>query len=249
MATKKIKITIPDYLSIDKFQQLQNLDHLTDLSRIVRIISIISGIDEDEIKTWVPSDIKTVYQDVSKCMEHGESFYPVFESKDGQLYGYSNVNEMTLGEFTDLERLCKAPNENLHEIIAILYRPIKKHKFKSFTWKIKHSFKVNMRDVGNVFKYYTLKKYDTNDRISDAEQLKDMPIQFALGALGFFLGTANGYLNLTNKSLPEAEEMRARKIDRTLLNLIVAIGGGLRQYIHSPRRIFSLSQEKNVLPT
>ena len=29
-----------------------------------------------------------------------------------------------LGEFIDLESLCKKPNENLHEIMAVLYRPI-----------------------------------------------------------------------------------------------------------------------------
>ena len=140
MGTKTIKITIPEYLSVDKFQQLQNLEHLTELNRVIKVISIIGGIEVDEIKTWMPDDIKMVYQDVIKCMDHGESFYPIFESADGILYGYSNLNEMTLGEFTDLERLCEKPNENLHEIMAILYRPISKHRFKDFSWKVKHQF-------------------------------------------------------------------------------------------------------------
>ena len=246
MGTKTIKITIPEYLSVDKFQQLQNLEHLTELNKVIRVISIIGGLEEDEIKTWVPDDIKMVYKDVIKCMDHGESFYPIFESHDNKLYGYANINEMTLGEFTDLERLCEKPNENLHEIMAILYRPIKKHRFKDFTWTVKHKYKINTRKIDNVFKYYDLEKYNAKERVSNAEMLKEIPVQFALGALGFFLGTGNGYLNTTAPSSSPQEEKKARMMDQLILKALVNIGGGLRQYIHSPRRVFSLSQEKNV---
>ena len=249
MGTKTIKITIPEYLSVDKFQQLQNLEHLTELNRVIKVISIIGGIEVDEIKTWMPDDIKMVYQDVIKCMDHGESFYPIFESADGILYGYSNLNEMTLGEFTDLERLCEKPNENLHEIMAILYRPISKHRFKDFSWKVKHQFKINTRKIDNVFKYYDLEKYDSKERVANADNLKEIPVQFALGALGFFLGTGNGYLNTTTPSSSPKEAKKARMMDQLILKALVNIGGGLRQYIHSPRRVFSLSQEKNVLLT
>jgi hypothetical protein len=246
MGTKTIKITIPEYLSVDKFQQLQNLEHLTELNRVIKVISIIGGIEVDEIKTWMPDDIKMVYQDVIKCMDHGESFYPIFESADGILYGYSNLNEMTLGEFTDLERLCEKPNENLHEIMAILYRPISKHRFKDFSWKVKHQFKINTRKIDNVFKYYDLEKYDSKERVANADNLKEIPVQFALGALGFFLGTGNGYLNITTPSSTQKEEKKAQMMDRMILKALVNIGGGLRQYIHSPKRVFSLSQEKRV---
>ena len=249
MGTKTVKITIPEYLSVDKFQQLQNLEHLTELSRVIKVISIIGGIEEDELKTWMPEDIKRVYQDVVKCMDHGESFYPIFESKSGLKYGYSNLDGMTLGEFTDLERLCEKPNENLHEIMAILYRPIASHRFKEFTWIVKHEFKINTRKIDNVFKYYELEKYDSKTRLANADNLKDIPVQFALGALGFFLGTGNGYLNITTPSSTRKEEKKAQMMDHLILKALVNIGGGLRQYIHSRKRVFSLSQEKPVLLT
>lgn len=247
MAIKKIAITIPDYLSVGKYQLLQNLEHLTELNKVIETIAIITDMDKNELMTWTPKDLAMVYSDVIKCMDQKESFYPIFESADGTLYGYSNINEMTLAEFTDLERLCAKPNENLHEIMAVLYRPIETHRFKDFTWNVAHTFRVNIRKMDNIFKHYKLKKYDSSDRITDGEQLgKEIPLAFALGALGFFLGTANGYLNTTNRSSNQQEEEKMRKLDLMNLRVLVSIGGGLRQFIHSRKRIFSLSQEKVV---
>jgi hypothetical protein len=246
MATKKIQITIPEYLSVDKFQQLQNLEHLTELGKAVKTISIITGLNEEEILDWQPTDLRMIYDDVIKCMDGAESFYPIFEAPNGTLYGYSNINEMKLSEYMDLEKLCKNPTENLHEIMAVLYRPIKKHQLKDLTWVVKHKFKIHQRKVGNIFKYYTLEKYNSHDRESNAELLKGMPVQFALGALGFFLGTGSGYLNLISPYSSEEERKELEMTDKTILNLLVSIGGGLRQFIHSRKQIFSISQEKRV---
>lgn len=247
METKQIKITIPDYLSVGKYQLLQNLEHLTELNKVIETIAIITDIDKAELMTWTPKDLAMVYTDVIKCMDQKETFYPIFESADGTLYGYSNINEMTLGEFTDLERLCAKPNENLHEIMSILYRPIESHRFKDFTWTVAHQFRVNIRKMDNIFKHYKLTKYDSSNRVTDGEKLgKEIPLAFALGALGFFLGTANGYLNTTSPSSNPKEEMRMKKLDLMNLRVLVSIGGGLRQFIHSRNRIFSLSQEKAV---
>jgi len=246
---KKVAITIPDYLNVGKYQQLQNLEHLTELRRLIVTISILTDISEEEINTWDPMDISKIYNDVIKCMDAKETFYPIFENED-ILYGYANLNEMKLGEFTDLERLCEKPNENLHEIVSILYRPIKKHKFKDFTWNVAHKYRVNIRKMDNIFKHYTLNKYDSGERIVSGETFgKQLPLAFALGALAFFLGTAAGYLNTTKVSSSLLEEIENQKTDLMSLKALVSIGDGLRQFILSPRQIFSLSQEKKVLLT
>ena len=83
---------------------------------------------------------------------------------------------------------------------------------------------------------------------ADAEQLQRLMdfLEVKPGDRILDLGTGNGYLNITTPSSTQKEEKKAQMMDRMILKALVNIGGGLRQYIHSPKRVFSLSQEKRV---
>lgn len=185
MSTKKVKIEIPDYLSIKYFQKLQNLEHLTDLEKIVETIHVFTGIEKDEIRTWSPKDLGLISGDLTEAMNYKEIFYPIIQIEDVN-YGYSDMSQMSLGEFLDLEKLCKEPLNNLHEIMAIIYRPIKKHMFENMSWKMLHNVRLMTEQVDNIFKWYALEKYDSRDREVRSKIMSELPIQFALGALGFF---------------------------------------------------------------
>lgn len=248
----KVKITIPDYLSLSNFQRLQNLEHLTDLEKLIETIHVFTGIDKEEIAMWSPKDIGKITMDLTKAMDYKEIFYPVIQINEVN-YGYSDISQMALGEFIDLEKLAKEPIKNLHEIMAIIYRPIEKHKFNKMSFKTLHGVRLLTEKLDNIFKWYTLKKYTSKDRESASKIMAELPVQFALGALSFFLGIVNIYLNSSLPSLDNKTKAKSLRIAEIMtgetLEALMSIGDGLRHYIHSPKQIYSVSQAKTVLLT
>ena len=241
----KKTVTIPDFISVEQYQTINNIEHLTDLHKTIRTISVLTDVSEAELKEWGVSTLSKVYRDLNTRIDYKESFHPVFKWED-ELYGFSNIDTMTLGEYTDLERLCKEPNKNLHEILAILYRPIKKHNFGSVVWQKAQAILVQNGKTTNIFKQYTLKKYDSKDRDTASKRFRALPCNYALGALSFFLGTANGYLAITTPFSTKTEETMLNHLGTTNLNLLKSIGAGLRSFITSPKQVFSLSQGTEV---
>lgn len=240
-----MKINLPVHLTVDQFQQITNLEHLTDLDKTVKIVSILSEYSEEEIRKWDPNALPQVMEIVTKLMNHKESFYPIFKHED-TLYGFQNVDKMNLGEYVDLENLCKEPIENLHEIMAILYRPVETHNFNNLIFKASHKFMIAKNKFINVFKHYKVEKYNNEARFESADKLKEMPVQYALGALGFFLANASGYLTSTLPSSTTEEKEMKMMMEMTNLLHLANIGDGLRHFIRSPKQAFSLLQGKEV---
>jgi len=243
---KNYKLKIPEYLSIDIYQQLQNLEHLSELGKLIEAIHVFTGIDRDELKTWDITDLGRVAKDYS-AIDTKEQFYPLIKL-DGKTYGYADISSMSLGEFIDLENLCKKPNINLHEIMAVLYREVKSHKFDNFIWNVKHNVQITRKKVDNVFKWYKIKKYSSEDRVVDSNVMKEFPLPLALGALSFFLGTASlHYLNSINSSeMPVKEKAMMGIAKKRTMEALTHIGDGLQQYTHFPRRIYSPSLGETV---
>jgi hypothetical protein len=244
---KNYSITIPEYLSIEKYQRLQNLEHLSDLGKLVETIAVFTDIPSDEIKTWALPDLGKVAKDFSNKVDTKSQFFPIWQH-EGKNYGYADISTMTLGEFVDLESLCKKPTENLHEIMAVLYRPIESHRFDSLKWKAKHNVQLMQQKVDNVFKWYKLKEYDSSNRHVDSVIMKNIPAGFALGALSFFLGTANLCSINTLNSLKTIKDRKIliKKLNKQTWAALTNIGDGLQHYTTSPKQVYSVSQEELV---
>ena len=239
----EIQLNIPDYLSVKQWKQFNSLEHLSQSEKMVEFIALLSDKSRDEIGSWTPNALTQVYTKVLKVMNDVEpSFFPVFEL-DGVLYGYSSMSKMTLGEYVDLERLAKNPVENLEEIMAILYRPITKHKFGGMKWAFKNKFKVSQGDAENLFKYYTLKEYNSDERLDNANKLSVLPASMCLGALSFFLVLgATSLINTNLSSLPSKKQMEMMKEMNNRMTSI-PIGDGLLQFITSQVHPSFQSQE------
>lgn len=237
-----IKLQIPEYLSIELYKQITQYEHLPQLDKMTRIIAVVSDTPMEEITQWKPQDIQQVYVEILKLFgETKQEFYPIFEY-NGVTYGYSSLSKMTLGEYIDLENLTKKPIENLEQIMAVLYRPIKKHRFKGITWAIKQGLKLGKYETENVFEYYTLEKYDNEEREAQAEILKNIPISFALGALSFFLQLANhSLLSSQISSLPQNQKKEMKKKIKQIAS--TNIGDGLRLFITYQKVPFLTSME------
>jgi hypothetical protein len=113
--------------------------------------------------------------------EQNSSLKRVIEVK-GKRYGFHpNLDEITLGEFADIETFIKSDIEkNLPELMAILYRPIVEEN----------------NDV------YTIKAYDGDISIR-AEEMKQMSAEQVQSALVFFWNFVNVLLMTSALSLTE----------------------------------------------
>ena len=229
----ELKFNIPDYFSIKDWKYFNSLELDSEMDKMIKFLSYITDIEEEKLLKLTPIDLGKTYLSVLETLGDTEaSFFPVFEL-DGQLYGYSSISKMTLGEYIDLERLSKNPVPHLEELMAILYRPIKKHSFKGIKWAVKSQHKVGMGEVENLFQYYELEEYNSNIRSKQAEKMKNIPVSFALGAMSFFLALATTSLVSSNLSLNLKSKKEVKVMKKMSKAVSTPIGDGLLQFVTS----------------
>ena len=242
----QVQINIPEYLSVSDWKYFNSLEHLSDTEKMIEMICHLGGKDREEVNTWQPAALTQVYAKLLESFKDLEpQFYPIFEL-DGQLYGFTPITKMTIGEYTDLERLGKDSVTNLEQILAILYRPIDKHSFKGIKWAFKNTYKIGLGQAENLFKYYDVKEYNSKERVLQADVLKDIPASFGLGALSFFL-VLGSTLSLSSNlsSLDPSQQMKEmKKLQQGMDSL--NIGGGLLQFIISQEVPSLISQDKSL---
>ena len=242
----KIQIQIPEYLSIADWKYFNSLEHLNESEKMVSLISKMGGKDIDEVKEYTPTALQQVYATLLSSFEDlTPQFYPIFDL-DGVKYGFKSLTSMTTGEYIDLERLAKNPNENLEEIMAILYRPIVKNKFSGIKWAFKSTYKVALGEAENLFKYYEVEKYDNSKREAQAKTLSNIPASIGLGALSFFLVLAAYFSASSNLSSlpPKQQMMEVEKMNKQMA--IVNTGDGLLRFITWLQHPSYQSEEKEV---
>jgi len=242
----EMKIKYPEYLNIKDWKYFRSLEDDTNTAKMVNFISYLADVPQEEIEALEPQDIQATYLKILQTFGDVDSkFYPVIEI-NGVLYGYSAMSKMKLSEYIDLERLAKEPNENLEEIMAILYRPITKHSFNGIKWNFIKTFKVGFGKVENLFKYYEVEKYDSSIRPERADLMATIPVSFALGALAFFLAVGSNCLLSTQASLLTNKKEKKQTMEAIKKLVTVPIGDGLRQFITSRKLPSLTSQEIRV---
>ena len=240
----KVEINIPEYLSIKDWKYFNSLEHLDDSEKMITLISKMGGVDIEEVRKYTPIALQQVYSTLLSSFEDLQpQFHPIFEL-DNVLYGFKSITSMTTGEYIDLERLCKQPQENLEEIMAILYRPIVKNRFKGIKWAFKSTYKVALGEAENLFKYYEVEDYDNSKREENSQTLSNIPASIGLGALSFFLVLGTYYsVSSSLSSLPPKQQMtEIKKMNKELDTL--NIGGGLLRFITSLEHPFYQSVER-----
>jgi len=183
-------INIPDYFTVKHYKDFSTLKSLDDLEQKLFVISALTGETIQTVKSYPVPFILSVYAKLNELIASVQpEFYPVIEW-EGQLYGYKPMHKMTMDEYIDLDNLAKNIEQNINEVMAILYRPVTKNKLQSAKFIAKSTFKVLSGENENGFDYYDVEKYDNEIRKERAKQYDGFPASVALGALGFFLGTA-----------------------------------------------------------
>lgn len=228
---KTVKVDIPNYLTIKHYLGFQMItDVKNDIDLVINTVSIMTGQPIDEIRQWNIDDLVTVYKALAEVqMDTKAEFYPIVEV-EGTLYGFQPVSKMNIGEHMDLERLAKDPQKNMTEIVAILYRPISEHKLRSLEFKVKSNIKALMGGSEHLFPYYTVEKYDANQRKIDKEKMNDFPASVALGAMSFFLLTGTQSLKNSRTSSPHDQKQQIKKMNKTVKSAFKNTMDGFTQY-------------------
>lgn len=244
----KIELNIADYLSIKDFKKATALEHLSETEKMVESLVLLTDKPKEEVIKWKPAQLQQVYEKVSESLIDVEpQFFPVVEV-NGVKYGYNPLTNVSLGEYVDLENLTKDPQENLAQVMAVLYRPITKHKFKSLKWSMKLGYKKIDGLAEELFKMYDVEEYDSSTRDDRAKEFELLPVSFALGAYTFFLTLVNNSLiSSTGYSTLKDPKKREMMLKKQIQTLTPAIGDGLKSFIHSLQHPSYPSMEIKVL--
>lgn len=181
------EITIPSSLKEVTLDQWMKFTAMTkdieddEVFLMEKTVEILCNIPLETVR-------KIQYQSVSHmCAALAEVFeqVPKFERSfvmDGIEYGFiPQMDDISFGEYIDLDSFLTDEN-NLHKAMAVLYRPIKQ----------------------KISDQYLIEEYDPHRE----QQMKQMPVYYTLGALGFFL-TLNKELlsNIQNYLIEETQQM------------------------------------------
>ena len=218
-------ISIPEYFMVKHYKTLHILETLDETDQMLYVISSVTNTPYDEILTWSLPSVVEVHKAISTLMTNtSQVFYPIIEFKN-KMWGFRSMSKMTLGEYVDLDTLLKDPERNINDILSLLYRPITKNNIQSASFIVKSTIKALKYEVENVFDYYDIEDYDPVVRKTQAQEFDEFPLDVALGAMAFFLGTnlalSNDTLMSFHKTHMEQKQQKMNKVKFRLLSTTV----------------------------
>jgi len=158
-------ITLKQYQEIQKLQK----KHKDTEQLGIETLRLITGKDIKQISLEESEEILNA---VHKELDMKD--FPLVHrfKQDGVSFGFiPNLEDITVGEFIDLEALFKQDDLQLEQIMSILYRPVKKKWFKT----------------------YSIQEYTGSDKYIETYLKTDFKI--ILGAVVFFWTLRKSLLN------------------------------------------------------
>ena len=214
-----IDYQLPEKMTISQYQTINTKQDVMGVDKSLFILSVLSGCPIDTLKRVRTSEAARLFSYANQLfMDESVKFQQTFEFK-GKKFGFiPNINNISLGEYIDLDHfITDGVVKNLHKIIAILYRPLK------------YGQKVMGKYV------WDIEEYSMEDFESRADLFKELEVEKAFSASNFFfhLGVQsikhmNNSLMMEKMSLEEMEKMNqlnslVKKMDQHLMNIGVGM--------------------------
>lgn len=163
----EVTLKIPENISDITLEQFQAYESIRESEVeelfIEKTINIFTGLDMSLMNDVSKKEKDSVFTQCIKAMNVQCEFINKF-SLSGVEFGFvPNLDTISGNEYTDAIRYANG-TDNLHRLLAVLFRPIK-----------------NDGKFGN----YTIKKYKGTSEYSDL--MKQTPMHIVNGCLGFFL--------------------------------------------------------------
>jgi len=190
------------------------------------VVSYLSGCPIEDLRNLETEDFLGLWeitQEFIKYSANPEGGIPKVLKHEGIKYHLINTENMTIGEFADLDVLVTSgSNKRIHEILAILYRPM-----------------VNGE----------IEEYDTKTYKIRAESFKTLSIQEGTKALNFFLDLGTQYLSNTKVYLREilkTEDLdqETEQVLKTTLRQLQELGTRLSQPLPT-KTFWNLNELRN----
>ena len=179
------EVTLEKWLKLIDYQKGTKSEEAKDT------IAALSDIPKNLLSQLELKDVAVLMGKIAELQERQDSSLKRIIEIEGKRYGFHpNLDDITLGEFADIETFVKNDiDNNLPELMAILYRPIVEEK-------------------NNI---YIIEAYDGNISIR-AEEMKKMSAEQVQSALVFFYNLGNELL----KTLPLYLMERLKEIKKQL---------------------------------
>jgi hypothetical protein len=183
----QVEITAPTKLneiSLSTYQKFAAIDAGIDQDFIARkMLSIFCNV-EDILKVSF-KDVANISRSIDNVLKQPTSLQKTFDHK-GTRFGFiPNIEDLTFGEFIDLDNFLDWPN--MHKAMAVLYRPVTKQ-------------------AGDL---YDIEEYKGSAKYSDL--MKGVPLDIVLGAMVFFWTLKNDLLKDSVRSLNQTSK-RAKSL-------------------------------------
>jgi hypothetical protein len=123
-----MEITIPTHLCevpLYKMVEYNSLPHLEENERAIKAVSIFLGLTNKETARLPLKVLNKAIEHIKNILSESPELQPTFEYK-GIKYGFvPNLDDLTTGEFIDIETYQKEPKDT-YKVLSVLYRPITK---------------------------------------------------------------------------------------------------------------------------
>ena len=132
-ATQSVKITIPESLAdipISKYKKF--IAMANEENGDEQALYHFCGLTPDQQERMKVADKNRIGAQLAKAIEEKPSLVQTFEFK-GVTYGFHpKLEDISMGEYVDLDVLLKEPYKNAEKVLGILYRPITSKKFGKY---------------------------------------------------------------------------------------------------------------------
>lgn len=183
-----MKITIPTSLSeikLHQYQEYLNVSTQADQDEEFlkhKMIQIFCEVDLKLVLMMSFRDVEDITERINQLFNEKYKFIQRVKL-DGVDFGFiPNLDNMSSGEVIDLDSYTSDWNE-MHKAMAVLFRPVTK----------------KLSDK------YVIEKYEGSDKYSD--QMRNMPVDIALGAMVFFWDLGKELMNSTMSYLEGNQEI------------------------------------------
>jgi hypothetical protein len=130
---KKTDYEIPshwDELNLSRYMRimkvLKDKEEIHDVEKVIRILNCLTDVPKKELYSLDIKSIGKLNSHLTKFLETlpNDEIKHFIEVEDKEYGFHPCLKDMTLGEFVDLETYMKDIDQNLHNILSVLYRPV-----------------------------------------------------------------------------------------------------------------------------
>jgi len=185
----KIKISIPTSLNEITLEQYQRFISIAEKNEDnnflqLKMLEIFCGVSLEIASNMSLKDVNEITASINEMFAKEYKLQTIFKLADTNFGFIPNLDEISLGEFTDLDNYF-GKMDKLHNAMAVLYRPII-DKFRD---------------------KYSIQDY--NGSITYCDVMKSMPMDVVFGAMVFFYNLSNELLISSLNYLDQNPQVKA----------------------------------------